>query len=126
MLSTHQAQEGGPNYSARRVRYYNGWAALGRQRINADAAADDFIFLNDLRLHDEGFIVSITDAGQSTGYAIELSRLTHQNTRTAVLKLGIINEAIGETLAYSWTDPRSERIGLNLRWIQSGLTKAAQ
>ncbi len=111
---------------ARRVSYYKGWIALPRQSIDERAADDDYLFLSDLRAHDEGFITPILDQGQPTGYAVELARLTYQNTGIAVLKLGIIEEATGETLAYSWANPGAALIGINLRWVQCGFTSLSQ
>lgn len=109
---------------ARRVARYTGWVALQRLRIDPAAAADDYILIRDATLHDEGFVMPVTDGDRSTGYAVELARLTYQNTRTSVLKLGIIDEASGETVSYSWAAPGAERIGINLRWIQAGMTKS--
>ena len=108
---------------ARRVRHYTGWVALRRNRLDPSAAADDYVFLREARWHDEGFVVPVLDGERSTGYAIELARLTYRNTRTAVLKLGVVDTATGETLAYAWAAPGARRIGINLRWIQAGLTR---
>jgi hypothetical protein len=74
-------------------------------------------------MHDEGQRWRLLDAdGQPSGWSIELARLTYQETRTAVLKLGLIEDATGDTVAYSWANPEAERIGINLRWAQIGLT----
>jgi len=108
---------------ARRVSRYQGWVALQRQRFDSAADVDDFLLMRGLSLHDEGYIVPITDQGEPTGYAIELARLTYQNTNTAILKLGIIDEASGKTLSYAWATPGADRIGINLRWIQTGMTR---
>lgn len=124
LLATYRGEEGERTHRARRAQPYEGWIALQRRHVDPQAAEDDYIFLKDLRLHDEGFVVSIQDGGQPTGYAVELARLTYQNTRTAVLKLGVIDQATGKTLSYSWAEPGTKRIGINLRWIQAGLTKA--
>ena len=113
----------GEEERARRVRQYQGWVALQRSRLDPDAAPDDYVFVGEAYWHDEGFVLPILDGEQPTGYAIELARLTYQNTRTAVLKLGVIDEATGETLSYAWAAPGADRIGINLRWIQSGLTR---
>ncbi|MYC53487.1 MAG: hypothetical protein F4X47_14345 [Gammaproteobacteria bacterium] len=110
---------------ARRARHYNGWVALQRQRLDPSAVPDDYVFLRAVRWHDEGFVLPVLDGDRPTGYAIELARLTYQNTRTAVLKLGVVDLATGETLAYSWAEPGASRIGINLRWIQAGLTREA-
>lgn len=108
---------------ARRVRHYRGWVALQRSRLDAEAADDDYLFVREVNWHDEGFLLPILDGGRPTGYAIELARLTYQNTRTAVLKLGVVDTATGKTLSYAWSTPGADRIGINLRWIQAGLTR---
>ncbi len=113
----------GEEERARRVGHYRGWIALRRNRLDPDAAPDDYVFVREADWHDEGFMLPILDGDQPTGYAIELARLTYQDTPTAVLKLGVVEAATGETLSYAWAAPGAERIGINLRWIQAGLTR---
>ena len=108
---------------ARRSLPYTGWIALRRSHLDA-AAGDGYVFVRDARWHDEGFLLPLLDGDQPTGYGVELARLTYQNTRAAVLKLGIVDTATGETIAYSWAEPGANRIGINLGWIQAGLTRA--
>lgn len=115
-----------PPLKGRRATYYSGWVALSRASIDESAAEDDYVFLSAVRAHDEGFITPILDEGAATGYAIELSRLTYQNTQVEVLKLGIIEEATGKTLAYAWANPGARLIGINLRWVQCGFTRTQQ
>ena len=122
LFSGYEEQGTEHPYTARRVRYYKGWVALQRRSIDPDAARDDHVLIRDLRLHDEGSVFTITDGGQPTGYALELARLTYQNTNTPVLKLGVIDETSGATLSYAWAAPLAERIGINLRWVQAGFT----
>ena len=43
--------------------------------------------------------------------------------RVEVLKVGIYEEGNDESLAYSWAEPGSTNIGMNLRWFQGGCTK---
>ena len=124
MVTTYAANVGGAVHRARRVTRYTGWIAFQKRRIDPTAADGDFLLMRDLALHDEGFVVSIADGGNPAGYAVELVRLTYQNTRTAVLKLGIVDESTGETLSYSWAEPGAERIGINLRWVQAGMTRS--
>ena len=124
LLSPHEEQGMATPFTARRVSYYGGYVALQRQRIDPNATTDDYILIRDLRLHDEGSIFPISDGGEPTGYALELARLTYQNTNTAVLKLGVIDESSGATLSYAWSAPLAERIGINLRWVQAGFTRA--
>ena len=123
LVATYAADDGGAVHRARRVTRYGGWIAFQKRRIDPTAADDDFILMRDLALHDEGFVVSIADGGKPAGYAVELVRLTYQTTRTAVLKLGVVDESTGETVSYSWAEPGAERIGINLRWVQAGMTR---
>lgn len=109
---------------ARRVIEYRGWISMKRQHLDPAAADNDYVFMNDVEFHNEGFVQPLLDRdGTKTGYSIELARLTQQTTRTEVLKIGVIEDASGKTLRYAWTDPFADRIGINLRWITSGLTR---
>lgn len=122
VVSTRNKQR----HAARRVIVYKGWMSLKRQQIEPAAADDDFIFVRDVRMHNEGFKAPLRDQdGQPTGYTIELARLTQQTTQTAVLKIGVIEDATGKTLRYAWADPLADRIGINLRWLTTGFTRAS-
>ena len=112
----------------RKVRYFDGWAAIRRGSF-APASADpeEMLLVPGLRLHNEGQVIPlVTESGDETGYSLELARLTYQNTRVAVLKLGVLETETGETVAYSWADPEAVRIGINLGWMQAGLTAEVQ
>ena len=108
----------------RKVRYFKGWAGIRNDRIDPDSdKPDEMAFFADLRLHNEGQILPLVmKDGAPSGYSIELARLTYQNTKVAVLKLALIEDATGKTFTYTWTNPGAERIGINLRWMQVGLT----
>ena len=108
----------------RRVRYFDGWAAIRRGSADPDSAdPEEMLLVPGLRLHNEGQVVPlVTESGDETGFALELARLTYQNTGVAVLKLGVLEAETGETVAYSWADPDAARIGINLGWMQAGLT----
>lgn len=108
----------------RKVRYFKGWAGIKRKVLdeNWDGDEDEMAFFGGIRMHNEGQIVPlVTKEGVDTGYSIELVQLTYQNTKTPVLKLGLIDEE-GETFTYIWSNPEAKRIGINLRWMQVGLT----
>jgi hypothetical protein len=40
-----------------------------------------------------------------------------------VLKLSVVGDADGSTLAYAWANPEATRIGINLGWVQVGLER---
>ncbi len=106
----------------RKVRYFKGWAAVQKKLIDTSAAEDDMVYISGLRLHNEGQIIPlVTKEGVETGYSVQLAQLTYQNTHTAILKLGLIDKD-GYTFTYLWANPGAKRIGVNLRWLQVGLT----
>ena len=112
----------------RKVRYFDGWAAIRRDAFDPAAAdPEEMLVVRGLRLHNEGQVVPlVTESGDETGFSLELARLTSQNSRVAVLTLGVMEAATGETVAYSWADPDAVRIGINLGWMQAGLTAEVQ
>jgi len=111
---------------ARRAARYRGWIVLQRRILEPDAAEDDYLRLGQLDIHNEGQMVPfLTGDGNRSGYSVELARLTYQASQIPILKLGIVEDASGKTLAYSWAGPNAARIGINLRWIQAGFTRSA-
>lgn len=106
----------------RKVRYFKGWAAVQKKLIDESAAEDEMIFIGGLRMHNEGQVIPlITEEGVNTGYSVELAQLTYQNTNTEILKLALIDKD-GVSFTYIWADPQARRIGINLRWMQVGMT----
>ena len=104
---------------------YTGWAVIKRNKLDPSAAEDDWIAMRDMQLDDAGAIIPIVDDGKPTGYSIQLIEITYQKTNTTVLKLGLIEDESGKTITYIWGEPAAGRLGMNLRWMQVGLTKAA-
>jgi hypothetical protein len=43
-----------------------------------------------------------------------------------VLKLSVVSDADGSTLAYAWANTEATRIGINLGWVQVGLSREDQ
>ncbi len=77
-----------------------------------------------LVLHDQGGWASITTEGENPQtYKLELEQRVYSGEReVAVLKLGVYEEGKEESTAYTWTEPTSKNIGMNLRWFQAGCT----
>ena len=114
--------EGVPHKN-RKVTYYKGYAVIARQQLDPSAAADDYLVIRDLRLHNEGDRQPLLDEqGQATGFEIELSRLTYQNTRTPITVLKAFRQGEEQSFSYSWASQSARRVGFNLRWFQVGLT----
>lgn len=108
------------HHKLKRVKMFDGWTAVlkdgSTEMTGQDAPADDWDGQRDLEIYDQGGRIKINDK-----YSAELAQLNYKNG-TKVLKLGVIENASGKTVAYTWTNPEAERIGINLRWIQVGLT----
>jgi len=111
------------SHKNRKVRYFKGWAGLQKKLLDESAPEDEMIFFGGLRMHNEGQVVPlITKEGVDTGYSLQLAQLTYQNTQTSILKLGLIDKE-GYTFTYIWANPEATRIGINLRWMQVGMTQ---
>lgn len=109
---------------ARKVRYFDGWAVLHRDGAAADPAdGDGFQVMRQLRLHDQGnrFVLPAAGGG-SSGYVLELAQSTYPGDVGTVLRLALLEERSGRTLAYAWASADASRIGLNLGWFQGGFT----
>lgn len=115
---------GGVPHKNRKVRYFEGWAAIKRGGKDAPADSKDWIGMRGIVMHNEGDRVQVLDAeGKPVGYTIELARLTYQNTTTPILKFGVIDDATGKTIAYTWNEPDGTRLGINLGWFQAGVAQ---
>ena len=108
----------------RKVIFYKGWMSVKKHKLDPEADLGEWVFAKIDRMHSEGQRIPLLDkTGQGTGYTLSLETLTYQNTQIPVLKIGVIDDRTGYTLSYSWTNPGAERIGMNVRWFQAGLTR---
>ena len=79
----------------------------------------------DLTLHDQGghYEIVTIDAEPRT-FRLELEQRVYSGEhRVEVLKIAVYGEDKEKSLAYSWAEPSSKNIGMNLRWFQAGCTK---
>jgi CpeT/CpcT family (DUF1001) len=110
----------GVHHKLKKVRMFEGWTAVlkdgSTDMTGQDAPADAWDGQRNLMIHDQGETIKINDK-----FSAQLAQLTYKNG-TKVLKLGIVENASGKTVAYTWANPEAERIGINLRWIQAGFT----
>ena len=107
----------------RKVRWFKGWAVVRKDRIDASAGADEWVLAGGLRTHNEGHRFPLLDRdGSETGFEIQLARLTQQEAQVEVLVLKLFRKGEEAAFSYAWTAIKSERAGINLRWIQTGWT----
>jgi hypothetical protein len=108
-------------HKLKRVRFFTGWAAL-RIAETGDDKKDYEGFFN-LRLHDQGQMLPLVKAnGEKTKYSLQLAHLTQQSSKVPVMVFKLFEDGKEQAVAYAWTAPGAVRIGMNLRWFQSGLT----
>ncbi|WP_077341992.1 chromophore lyase CpcT/CpeT [Pseudocolwellia agarivorans] len=106
----------------RKVTYFTGW---GGNRIGGKDAAEDakWHFTSKILIHNEGQIFPLIDdkTGEKSEYSVQLAKLTYQNTKDPILKFGLIDNKTGKTITYIWSEQDNKKIGMNLRWMQSGI-----
>lgn len=128
ILSTARDQSGrliygnarGVPHKQRKVRYFTGWIAINKAGMTAKQEDRGFRTMSKLVLHSEGRSVPITwEDGRRTGYSVQIARLSFQGDSVHVLALKLLDDATGQPAAYSWADPNSRRIGINVQWFQS-------
>lgn len=115
------------HHKLQRCRTFKGWVAIVKEGTDRNNIEDkDYLFIPNLNLHDQGWKQRIVlPDGTLTPYSFELSQVVFQK-KTPVMKLAIYEEGKTKALTYVWTNPEAERIGINLRWIQVGLTMAKE
>ena len=102
---------------------YGGWAAIKRQHLDPKAQDDKWISMRNISTKDDGQIITIMDRDQPTPYSLELIVITYEQTNTTVLKLALYEKGKDKSIAYIWGEPGAGRLGLNLRWMQTGFTR---
>jgi len=105
----------GMPYKLKRARPFTCWAALRKE-----GTVDKYDGMLDVTMHDQGKWVTFrTEDGKETKYAFELSQLRY-GQKVPVMKLALYDAGKEQAFAYTWTEPESRKIGINLRWIQVG------
>jgi len=104
-----------------RCRWYTGWSAMQKAE-----GAEGYEVQRSLRMHDKGGrIRMLTTDGKPTPYTLELAEVNY-GKGIDVLKLAVYEEGKSKAVAYTWSAPGSERIGINLRWLETGFTWVKQ
>lgn len=125
-LYADQARGAGAREDARKVKMFSGWAAINGTGPQGGGNGTDWHMNRTLLLGSEGGRAVLTwRDGTSAGYSLNLERVTYREGNVPVLKLSVIEDATGRTLAYAWANPEATRIGINLGWLQVGLDHTA-
>lgn len=123
-LYADQARGADAREDLRLVEWFGGWAAINGGGPKADAASRDWHQDRAIRIGSEGgrYALKWRD-GNASGYSLVLERLVYREGNVPVLKLSVVADADGSTLAYAWANPEATRIGINLGWVQVGLDR---
>jgi hypothetical protein len=126
-LYADQARGAVAREDARKVETYAGWAAINGGGPQGAGNGNDWHMNRTIRLGSEGTRTALTwRDGKPAGYSIGLERLTYREGNVPVLKLSVVDDATGSTLAYAWVNPQAARIGINLGWVQVGLERSGE
>jgi hypothetical protein len=109
----------GIHHKLKRSRNFACWMTL------KDEESDEWkVVERGLVLHDQGGSAKIAAEGEGAPvYKLELEQRVYEGERRVeVLKLGVYRDEEEKSLAYTWSEPDSTNIGMNLRWFQAGCT----
>ena len=113
----------GSNTELRRARPVSCWVAILKDKPKADGQAD-WYYKSAIMLHDQGGRANV--GGGDTGAQPVIIRLRNVtwdkgSTNAPVVTLYVHKpDKPDKAEAYSWAAPNSSRVGINLRWVQSG------
>jgi hypothetical protein len=113
----------GSTTELRRARPVSCWVAIRKDKPKADGS-EDWFFKSGVMLHDQGGRASVGggDAGAQP-VIIRMRNVTWDkgSTNAPVVSFYIHKpESPDHAESYSWAAPDSSRVGINLRWVQSG------
>ena len=75
-------------------------------------------------MHDQGDEVALIALdGTPMPYSLRLAQRVYTATKTAILKFTVREPGAEGFIAYTWTEPDGERVGINLGDFQAGLTR---
>lgn len=117
-IQTESALMADQKLDFRREVNYTGWAG------KKNSSTGQWVLAVPFTLHNQGGEhVLVDSADQTMGYRVELAQIEYRKDQPEVLRLAVIDAATGKQVAYSWAGTNAEQIGINLDWIQIGLTR---
>lgn len=105
------------HHKLKRCNFYKGWILLEK----AGFSGEYHQYRNQV-WHDQGKRVRLfTEDGKATKYEVELANVVYGKD-LEVLKIALYEVGISKAIMYGWASPGAKNIGINLRWLQAGLT----
>ena len=115
--------KGNEHHKLRKARMFQCWAGVLRRGATDEAES---YFDPNVEIHDQGGLVWITtDETEPQTYGLKIRNVSwpYGNNRSSLV-LYVYEPGNNKAMSYSWTEPSAERIGINLRSIQSSCTLA--
>jgi CpeT/CpcT family (DUF1001) len=105
------------HHKLKRCKFYKGWILLEKAGLK-----EEYHSMRNLIWHDQGKRQRLyVEDGKASKYEIELAAVVYGKD-LEVLKIAIYEIGVSKAIAYGWATPGAKNIGLNLRWMQVGLT----
>lgn len=105
------------HHKLKRCHFYKGWILLEKAGLK-----DEYHSMRNLVWHDQGKRQRLyLEDDKPTKYEVELAAVVYGKD-LEVLKIALYEVGVSKAIMYSWASPGSKNIGINLRWIQTGLT----
>ncbi|CAM3649440.1 chromophore lyase CpcT/CpeT [Litorimonas haliclonae] len=106
----------GVPHKLRKARPFSCW--VSPQKENGEYA-----FYNDIQLHDQGGRAWVTGEGhERVGLKMRNVVWPTGSNRNSLVLYAYRGEDENHAVSYSWTSPDSERLAMNLRWVQASCT----
>ena len=107
----------------RLARPFTCWMAI-RKHANKPDGSEDFAYASGLKIYDQGGKVKI-GGGDAPEATVRLRNVTWSAGSSAAPSLVIYahRDHAERATSYSWAAPDSDRVGLNLRWMQGSCTR---
>lgn len=107
-----------------RSRPFTCWVSIPRTAKKPDGK-DDWWFKPGLMLHDSGGrVTATTDEAEPQSFTLRLRNIAWPTGKNAPrLALYVHGTDPDHAIAYSWADPQSKRVGINLRTVQGSCTR---
>jgi hypothetical protein len=116
----------GVHHKLNRARPFLCWTFVLRGASHGDSGVgnQNWQILRDVWIHDQGGRATIrTDEPTPREFQLRLRNVEWPyGTNRPSLTLYVHQAGDDRALSYAWADPRGERVGLNLRWIQASCT----
>jgi CpeT/CpcT family (DUF1001) len=105
------------HHKLKRCHFYKGWILLEKAGLK-----EEYHSMKNLVWHDQGKrqLLYLED-GKASKYEVELAAVVYGKD-LEVLKIAVYETGVSKAIAYAWATPGAKNIGINMRWIQAGLT----